>query len=253
MRSLVTFWRLMRIAYFLLSGVFQMLVLFRWCTPEQKLARIQRWSQHILRVFNIQVNAHNVPHLSQVKGSMFISNHVSWLDIFAINAVLPGQFIAKEDVRKWPIIGYLAAQANTVFVSRQRGNGSTQGKVDGVAAALRNGAQITLFPEGTSTNGEQVLPFKSSFFQAAIDAESKVWPVLCFYPAENGGSNETMAYYGDISLVQSLKDLAAQKRGVIELSFFEAIDATNKDRRDLADHIQEMLATELAKVLERSR
>ena len=135
MRKLIIFWRLSFIVYYLLSGVFQMLVLFRWCTAEQKLARIQRWSQQILRVFKIQVNAHNVPHFSQVKGSMFVCNHVSWLDIFAINAVLPGQFIAKEDVRKWPIIGYLAAQANTVFVSRQRGNGSTQGKVDGVAAA----------------------------------------------------------------------------------------------------------------------
>ncbi|MGR6981048.1 lysophospholipid acyltransferase family protein [Testudinibacter sp. P27/CKL/0425] len=252
MRSLMVFGRLALIAYFLMSGVFQMLVLFRWCTPEQKLARIQHWSQQILKVFNIRVNAHNVPPLSQVKGSMFISNHVSWLDIFAINSVLPGQFIAKEDVRKWPIIGYLAAQANTVFVSRQRGNGSTQGKVDGVATALRNGAQVTLFPEGTSTNGEQVLPFKSSFFQAPIDAKAKVWPVLCFYPAENGGTNETMAYYGDVSLVQSLKDLAAQKSAVIELTFYEAIDATNKERRDLADHIQAMLSTELAKALERS-
>ncbi|TNG93973.1 1-acyl-sn-glycerol-3-phosphate acyltransferase [Pasteurellaceae bacterium USgator11] len=252
MQTLRVFWRLSWIMYYLLSGVFQMLVLFRWCTPQQKLARIQRWSQNILRVFNIQVNAHNVPHLSQVKGSMFISNHVSWLDIFAINAVLPGQFIAKDDVRKWPIIGYLAAQANTVFVSRQRGNGSTQGKVDGVATALRNGAQITLFPEGTSTIGDQVLPFKSSFFQAAIDAEAKIWPVLCFYPAKNGGINRTMAYYGDISLVQSLKDLAAQKCGVIELNFFEAIDATGKDRRDLCDLSHQILSTELVKALERS-
>ncbi|MGR3807703.1 lysophospholipid acyltransferase family protein [Pasteurella testudinis] len=252
MRSLVMVWRLTLIAYFLLSGVFQMLVLFRWCTPEQKLARIQRWSQHILNVFNIRVNAHNVPHFSQVKGAMFICNHVSWLDIFAINAVLPGQFIAKEDVRNWPIIGYLAAQANTVFVSRQRGNGSTQGKVDGVAAALRQGAQVTLFPEGTSTNGEQVLPFKSSFFQAAIDAEAKIWPLLCFYPAENGGSNHTMAYYGDVSLVQSLKDLAKQKSAVIELTFYEAIDAAGKDRRDLADKTQEIIAVELAKALARS-
>ncbi len=252
MRKLIIFWRLSFIVYYLLSGVFQMLVLFRWCTAEQKLARIQRWSQQILRVFKIQVNAHNVPHFSQVKGSMFVCNHVSWLDIFAINAVLPGQFIAKEDVRKWPIIGYLAAQANTVFVSRQRGNGGTQGKVDGVAAALRNGAQITLFPEGTSTNGEQILPFKSSFFQAAIDAEAKIWPVLCFYPAENGGSNEVMAYYGDLSLWQSLKDLAAQKCGTIELSFYAAIDATDKDRRDLADQTYEILSIELAKRLERN-
>lgn len=251
MQTVVVIWRLSLIAYFLLNGVFQMLVLFPWCTREQKLARIQHWSQQILKVFNIQVNAHNVPSLSQVKGSMLISNHVSWLDIFAINSVLPGQFIAKEDVRKWPIIGYLAAKANTVFVSRQRGSGSTQGKVDGVATALRTGAQVTLFPEGTSTNGEQVLPFKSSFFQAPIDAKAKVWPVLCFYPADNGGTNETMAYYGDVSLVRSLRDLAAQKSAVIELTFYEAIDATQQERRDLANHIQEMLSTELAKTLAR--
>jgi 1-acyl-sn-glycerol-3-phosphate acyltransferase len=109
-----------------------------------------------------------------------------------------------------------------------------------------------LFPEGTSTNGEQILPFKSSFFQAAIDAEAKIWPVLCFYPAENGGSNEVMAYYGDLSLWQSLKDLAAQKCGTIELSFYAAIDATDKDRRDLADQTYEILSIELAKRLERN-
>ncbi|KGQ70667.1 hypothetical protein A1D23_02650 [Chelonobacter oris] len=253
MHSVVVFWRLTLIAYFLMSGVFQMLLLFPRCTAEQKLARIQRWSQQILHVFNIKVNAHNVPPLSQTKSTMFICNHISWLDIFAINAVLPGQFIAKEDVRKWPIIGYLAAQADTVFVSRQRGNAGTQGKVDGVASALRNGAQITLFPEGTSTNGEQVLPFKSSFFQAAIDGDAKVWPVLCFYPAEHGGSNETMAYYGDVSLWRSLKDLAAQKSAVIELTFYQAIDTVGKERRDLADQTYMILSSELAKALERSR
>lgn len=244
------FYRLCKVFYYLVSGMVQIMLFFPRSTPAQKLARIQRWSQNVLAIFNIRVLAHNLPAPCEEQGRLIVANHVSWLDIFALNAVLPGRFIAKEDVRKWPMIGYLAAQAQTVFISRQRGSNTTSGKVQGVAQALRAGEQVTLFPEGTSSDGREVLNFKSSFFQAAIDANVSVCPLLIFYPARSGaGCNKTMAYYGDISLIQSLKALAKQESAVVELHFFPALASDDQTRRELADSAQHQLAQALAKRL----
>ncbi|MBE2895366.1 1-acyl-sn-glycerol-3-phosphate acyltransferase [Pasteurellaceae bacterium HPA106] len=250
MQQLTVLYRLFKVFYYLVSGMLQIVIFFPRSTPAQKLARIQRWSQNVLAIFNIRVVAYNLPELCPEKGRLIVANHVSWLDIFALNAVLPGRFIAKEDVRKWPMIGYLAAQAQTVFISRQRGSNTTQGKVQGVAQALRFGEQVTLFPEGTSSDGAQVLGFKSSFFQAAIDANVSICPLLIFYPDHTGTRcNSTMAYYGDISLLQSLKALAKQQSAVVELHFFPALESDDQTRRELADHAQHQLAQALAKRL----
>ncbi|MBE2893745.1 lysophospholipid acyltransferase family protein [Spirabiliibacterium falconis] len=250
MQKIRAVWRLLLVFYYLISGVLQILVFFPRHTPEQKLRRIQRWSQNVLAIFNIRVIAFNLPQTNEQGGRLIVANHVSWLDIFALNSVLPGRFIAKEDVRKWPIIGYLAAQAQTIFISRQRGNATTQSKVQGVAQALQHREQVALFPEGTSTDGTSVLAFKSSFFQAAIDADVPITPLLVFYPAhQQVGCNHTMAYYGDISLFQSMKALAKQQSAVVELHFLPELPVSDQTRRELADKAQHQISHVLAQRL----
>lgn len=238
--------RLFRIFLHLFSGLFQMLIMFPRETKEQHTKRIQNWSKKILDIFNIELIVHNVPEISQTKNSLFISNHISWLDIFALNSVLPGRFVAKAEVRKWPIIGYLAATAGTVFIERRR-TSNTQDRVNDVTEALKAGAQITLFPEGTTSNGEELLPFKNSFLQTAIDAESKIWPILCRYPNKDNSTNQAMAYYGDISLWQSLQMVAKEQEGRVELTFYPSIDATGEDRRELGYKLYDLLDAEMKK------
>lgn len=241
--------RLLLVAYTLFSGVLQILIFFPRESTEQKKLRIQRWSQKMLKVFNIDIEANDVPDVAQLKGSLIVVNHISWLDIFILNAIIPGRFIAKQEVRQWPIIGYLADQAGTVFISRQRGDASTQNKIQIVADALGAGDQVTLFPEGTSTEGSGVLPFKASFFQAAIDAKAKIWPVTCFYPNDLGQNNINMAYYGDLSLWQSIVNLAKQSHGKAVLQFHYAIDASDKQRYDLAEQTHQLIDNELRLLL----
>lgn len=244
-------YRLICLLYYLLSGVLQILCFFPYNTQAQKLQRIQRWSHKMLSVFEIKVKVVNLPDLTKLDGVMIVSNHVSWVDIFAINAILPGRFIAKEEVRQWPVIGYLADRAQTIFISRQRGDHSIHDKVKGLASALNQKEQVTLFPEGTSTDGQSILPFKSSFFQAAIDANVCIVPLLCFYPKPQGkGVNLSMAYYGDVSLFGSIIMLAKQQSAVVELHFHAPIDSTNQKRQQLAEASYQTLVQTLIKKLE---
>ena len=100
---------------------------------------------------------------------MLISNHISWLDIMAVNGAFPGRFVAKDDVAKWPVVGYLATQAQTVYVSRNRGIKGNSAKIAGVTEALKNGDTVTIFPEGTRNTDENeiLLPFKSGIYHLA--------------------------------------------------------------------------------------
>lgn len=173
---------------------------------------------------------------------MLISNHISWLDIMAVNGAFPGRFVAKDDVAKWPVVGYLATQAQTVYVSRNRGIKGNSAKIAGVTEALKNGDTVTIFPEGTSTEGREILPFKPSFFQTAYDAGVPIIPVLCRYPNPDGSSpNPHTAYYGDISLWQSICMVISQPSSMVELHFLDPIEA-GEDRYATALHVHALLS-----------
>jgi 1-acyl-sn-glycerol-3-phosphate acyltransferase len=138
---------------------------------------------------------------------IFVSNHSSWVDIPVVGGVLPGRFVSKDDVEKWPIVRTIARLGRTVFVSRQRG--STIRERDAMQAVLSRGDNLILFPEGTSSDGSRVLPFRSSFFALA---ESKnagfpplIQPVSVVYDRLNGlpagrSSRPVFAWYGDMDI-----------------------------------------------------
>ena len=150
--------------------------------------------------------------------------------------------MAKDDVAKWPVVGYLATQAQTVYVSRNRGIKGNSAKIAGVTEALKNGDTVTIFPEGTSTEGREILPFKPSFFQTAYDAGVPIIPALCRYPNPDGSSpNPHTAYYGDISLWQSICMVISQPSSTVELHFLDPIEA-GEDRYATALHVHALLS-----------
>ena len=233
--------RLSCIAVCLLYGMAEMFFLFPFYSKRRKLRAIQLWSLRVLASCGMKLETFGTPPV-EGRGQLLICNHISWLDIMAVNGAFPGRFVAKDDVAKWPVVGYLATQAQTVYVTRNKGTKGNTAKINNVTEALQNGDTVALFPEGTSTEGREILPFKPSFFQTAYNANVPLIPVLCRYPNPDGSSpNPHMAYYGDISLWQSICMIIGQPSGKAELHFLEPI-AAPEDRYAAAQEVHALLS-----------
>lgn len=233
--------RLAGIGICLAYGAAEMFFLFPFYSKTRKLKAIQIWSRCVLASCGMKLKTYGTLPDSG-SGRMMICNHISWLDIMAINAAFPGRFVAKDDVAKWPVIGYLATQAQTVYVARRKGVESNSDKIRHVTEALKNGATVTLFPEGTSTEGQEILPFKTSFFQAPYEAGVPLLPILCRYPNPDGSSpNPHTAYYGDISLWASISSVISQPDSTVELHFLDPVPP-QPDRHASAREIHRILS-----------
>ncbi len=181
---------------------------------------------------------------------MFVANHISWSDIHALNSLVPLRFIAKSDIKNWPVFGYLVQKADTLFIDRNKRQEAGR-IVEVTAQSLKSGDNLCFFPEGTTTEGTslkgtRVLPFKGSILQAAINANTQVWPVAIKYLNVDGSINTAMAYAGETTLIESMQQVLMQKNPVVELHFLEPIYASGKNRRDLTKIAYEVIVTELA-------
>ena len=140
---------------------------------------------------------------------LVVANHVSWLDVYLLNAVLGGaRHVAKSEVARWPVAGAIARGFGTFF--HARGNFRDAARVkDAVAAALRAGERVVVFPEGTTSEGDDVGRFHAAFFQAAVDARVPVQAVAVRYPGAGGRPDPAAAFVGDMTFVASLAPRAA--------------------------------------------
>lgn len=178
---------------------------------------------------------------------MFVGNHISWADIHALNSTVPLRFIAKLDIRDWPIFGYLAEKNNTLFIDRSSKRDAKR-TIERAVASLNEGDNLCFFPEGTTTDGTKIQPFKTSLIQAAIEAKSTIWPVAIFYPDEQGKANIKAAYADDTTLQESMQNILGQQQPIIELHFLKPIspeEVAQYDRRNLTIHIEQLIRKEL--------
>ena len=196
--------------------------------PVQFVLRSKRlpWIYHriLCKLLGIKIT---VEGTSPTGAALLVANHVSWLDIPVLSAVRPVSFIAKREVGTWPLFGWMAKLQRTVFVDRENRH-STGGKRSEIAARLQHGDCLVLFPEGTSSDGTQVLPFKSSYFGAVEGLDTPVVPVTIFYH----GQPKFYSWYGDMDLVPHL--WAVVKAGPIrvKVTFHPALAKT--DRKSMA-------------------
>jgi len=219
-------------------------------TEPFKESLIQWWCKNLLAAFNIQVSCYgHIPaHNSQLTSTMFVANHISWSDIHAINSVITLRFIAKSEIKNWPIFGYLVNRANALFIDR-RNKRDAKRTIDVAVQSLQAGDNLCLFPEGTTSDGTFLYPFKSSLIQAAIEAKATIWPLAIRYPHPNGKVNIDVAYAGETTLIQSMQKILAQQKPVIELHFLKPIateEVAKQDRRELTLHIETLIRQHLA-------
>jgi 1-acyl-sn-glycerol-3-phosphate acyltransferase len=203
---------------------------------KRRLARaewLSRSSRRHLKIFGYTADVSGpVPQ----KG-LLVANHLSYLDILAISTVTPAVFVSKAEVRRWPLFGWFASCAGTVFVERERRTHVGQVNRE-IAAALAAGALVVLFPEGTSSNGQTVLPFRSSLLEPAAAGNHEISVAWLHYelePGDGDAANE-ICYWGDHHFVSHLIRLAGKKsiRATIRFGQFQR---TTDDRKELAKQL----------------
>lgn len=235
-----TAFRLVRAALHVLSGVSIAAIMPR--LPEHTRLRVKsRWSRQLLRILGIRLVSQGTPLAS----GLLVANHVSWLDILAINALAPASLVSKHEVRRWPVIGWLSAQAGTLFI--ERGSRlAAQRTREHLVGELRRGGRVGVFPEGTTGHGDHVLPFHGALFQSAIDAGAPVAPVMLRYTDKDGQPTGVTAYVGDVTFWASVQAIIASSGLTVRVTFLSALDSADTDRRHLAHHSHQLIAHALA-------
>ncbi|MHB1567064.1 MAG: lysophospholipid acyltransferase family protein [Acidiferrobacter sp.] len=173
---------------------------------------------------------------------LIVANHISWLDIAALGSIVSGHFVAKAEIRSWPLIGWLAARAGTLYIRRGDRRASVA-VAEGMTAALRAQQSVLLFPEGTSTDGHTVHAFHPRLFVTAIQAQRPVLPVALRYPVSGGAVHPAAPFIGDDTLVAHLwRLLRARGTVAVETIFLAAVDTAARSPHDLAAETQAAIA-----------
>ena len=236
--TLSRFLTILKIILHLLKGCLILLLVFPWLKAEQRHRSIRYWCKQLLGIFKMQLHVIGAERLMDTHYLM-AANHISWIDIHAINAFQPHFFVAKSEVASWPIFGWMAKQLGTLFIERGRPN-SIRNMVQEIASQLNQKA-ICIFPEGTSTDGKQVAPFKSNLFEAAIRANAPVYSLaIQYFDLRTGIKTTAPAFIGEMGLLDSIWSLICSPPICAQISISEKLPAL-KERKALAELSQSLI------------
>lgn len=222
-----------------------------WIAPFILLGRlpgyqnifVTLWFRGLLWAFNIRVTIVNRKSLSR-KQKIFLSNHISYIDILVIGAYFNGFYVAKSDIARWPVFGFLSRVSGTLFITRERRYIKEQLKL--LETHLKAKQSLIIFPEGTTGNGREILPFKSSLLNSVLEMKKKpvIQPLSLIYTKMNDKKLETqeefdqIAWYGDMTMPPHFKNLLMQKnfnaRVIIHPSIIAREDSTPRSLSDEA-------------------
>ena len=213
-------------------------------TPARRRLALQRWSAKLVRHLAVRLTVHGEPPCHGPAPFMLVSNHVSWLDIFAINSAVPLRYVAKAEVRHWPLVGWLCVKVGTLFIERERQRDLARVDVL-VLEALRGNAGMGVFLEGTTTDGNEVLPFHSSLLRPAQQANVQVYPVAIQYRRRDGSICTEAAYDGDKSALDTLRLILTQHEIHVDVHFLPPMAASGINRKTLAKQARDLIVSKL--------
>jgi len=242
MHALRFFIRMLGVVTGLLLGLLTVITVFPWARPATRAWLTRHWSCALLAVCGIAVRVTGQP--VRHGAVLTVANHVSWIDIFVLNRVRATAFIAKSEVRRWPLIGWLAAGAGTLFIAR--------GARHAVRAASRQmhqrfqaGGAVGLFPEGTTSTGETVQPFHASLFAPALDAAVTIQPVALRFFHRRGPHttrSATAAFVGEETLVANLWRVLGETGLSVEATYLPILSIVAADGQVQAQQARQSLA-----------
>jgi len=232
--------RFLRVLGHLAAGWWRVRRQFPHLVETQKHAMVQAWSQRLLDIIGIELRVLGEP--VQAGPLLLVANHISWIDITVIHAARYCRFVSKADVRHWPEVGALASGIGTKFNERESRRDAMR-VVHHMAQSLRDGDVLTVFPEGTTSDGTGLLPFHGNLLQAAIAVDAPVQPVaLRFQDAGSGSPTLAASYVGDDHLLISIwRTLSAAKIRVV-VNFGPTQKSGGRDRRTWAADLRVAVA-----------
>lgn len=237
MQTLRATWKLLRGLWHVLVGMWTIYVRFPQLSAEQREMRVQAWSLQFLALWGIHLKVLGQP--VSIGPALIVANHISWLDISVIHAARHCRFVSKSDIREWPLVGMLATGAGTLYIERTSRRDALR-MVKDMADAMKDGDVVAVFPEGTTSDGRDLLPFHANLIQSAIQAQSPVQPLsLQFLDTQTGEITLAPCYIGDDTLIGSMwRTLKAP--GITAVVHFGALQqADGRDRRSWAHDLRE--------------
>lgn len=239
-------WRVSALLALLVTGLVIAFSIYRLLSARSQEWVRQRWSRALLWVCGVTVKLNGlVPASRAMPPSLVALNHVSWLDVFALNAVMPVTFVAKSEIRRWPLVGWLVAGTGTIFI--ERGNRHAVRHVNQeIRRRLVAGEHIAFFPEGTTSDGDNVLRFHTSLFAVALHEDETlaisvpIQPIAIRY-FQHGQRSTIPAYTGDDTLVGSIRKILMHRGLQVELYGLETIPSVSPlmTRHALAATVEE--------------
>ena len=233
--------RLARAIVHVFAGLWIVAFLFPPADWAGRAGYTRRWSARLLRIFGVRLKVTGAPPDA---AALYLLNHISWLDIFVFNSAAPARFVAKAEVQRWPLLGKLAALGGSLFVERARRHDVARIGRE-ITESLAAGEPVALFPEGTTTDGSRLLPFRASLLQPAAQAGVPVVAVAVRYVLPGGARDAAPAFVDGVSFLDTVLNIARRRATFAELVFAPPLMAAGRDRRELARAAQRQVAEAL--------
>jgi 1-acyl-sn-glycerol-3-phosphate acyltransferase len=236
--------KLLRVFAHLFIGLSTCAFVFPLTNQVGRERRIKKWSIKLLTICGVHVEVVHATSAPPAARALNVANHVSWLDIFVMNSFHPCRFVAKSEIRDWPLLGWLCAKTGTIFIARGRVR-DVRRIFEGLVASIKAGEHAAFFPEGTTAAQGGLLPFHSNLFEAAIDADIPIQPFAIRYVDTDGRLHSVVDFTGDTSFAQSM--IAILKVGGIKaiLTRLPIFETKGSHRRELASAAQQAIAAGL--------
>jgi lyso-ornithine lipid O-acyltransferase len=235
-------YKIFLIALLFISGLFIAAIIFPTlgvlCKPSRAKHKRDALKMVWLGWFSAIVRLHIIKEGEPLDNvGLLVSNHISWLDIIVLGRFLPAYFVAKSDILVWPIIGYLAKQAGTIFI-RRGDKQQVKATAEEMLWLLKQNSTVIAFPEGTTTQGDVVLSFHASLFQPALLTKSVIQPVAIQYEGE---AKKQAAFIGDDVFVPHLIKMLSLEKIVVRVVFLPRINASGKNRHSVSNEARAMI------------
>ncbi|WP_034387787.1 lysophospholipid acyltransferase family protein [Comamonas composti] len=212
-----------------LKGLWIVLLHFPRLSEQRQQAHVQVWAAQLMAKAGVRLQIQG--QVPQGGPALMVSNHISWLDIPVLHAARHCRFISKSDVRGWPLIGRLATAAGTLYIERSSRRDARR-MMESMAEALSRREILAVFPEGTTGNGHDLLPFHSNLLQAAVQVDAPVLPVgLRFVEGGTGAISRAPSYEGDENLLGSIWRTLCADDLVAVVHYGQPQQAQGRDRR----------------------
>ena len=232
MKRLSRWLRMSDVVLHMLLGALIVFCAFPLMSAARREKAVRWWAGVLLQLFGLTVALKG--HLSQrERPHMLVLNHVSWIDVYVVDRYRASCFVAKSEIRAWPLVGWLCERTGTIFIERGKRR-AVHGAIESIKGALRAGACVAVFPEGTTSDGSVLLPFHSNLLQAAIDTATPILPATIRYLDQSGKLAVSAAFVGDMTMWESAFRLLAAAPLIAELTLLRPI-ASDMDRRELAN------------------